>query len=74
VNPRGFFMRQAQKACPAGISCPLPSLRFREEKKRGHSGCVERYFAPEEHEALGQDEQGEFADLSPATSRPDKVA
>ena len=39
-------------------------------RKRCQDGSVEKYRAPEDHEVVGQNNQGEFADLSPATSRP----
>jgi hypothetical protein len=43
-------------------------------KKRTQSGSVEKYRAPENHEVVSQHDEGEFADLSPATSRPDVVS
>ena len=43
-------------------------------KKRCQKGSVEKYRAPEDHEVVGQNNQGEFADLSPATSRPDMIS
>ena len=44
------------------------------KRKRCQDGSVEKYRAPEDHEVVGQNDEGEFADLSPATSRPDVVS
>jgi hypothetical protein len=42
--------------------------------QRGQAGFVEKYGAPENHEVVGQNDEGEFADLSPATSRSHMIS
>jgi hypothetical protein len=43
-------------------------------RKRGQVGSVEKYRAPEDHEVVGQNDEGECADLSPPSSRPDMIS
>lgn len=42
--------------------------------KMKSSGSVEKYGAPEDHQVVSQNDESEFADLSPAASRSDMVA
>ena len=44
------------------------------QEKRCQDGSVEKYRAPKDHEVAGQYDEGEFADLSPPTSRPDMIS
>lgn len=41
--------------------------------KKGGSGFVEKYRAPEDHEVVGQNDESEFADLSPSASRSNMI-
>ncbi len=40
----------------------------------GRTGSVEKYGAPKDHQVVSQNDESEFADLSPAASRSDMVA
>ena len=52
---------------------PVDHPPTRKTQKRVLTGSVEKYRAPKDHEVVSQNNQSEFANFSPATSRSDVV-
>jgi hypothetical protein len=49
-------------------------VKFSSEEKGFRTGSIEKYRAPEEYDVESANDEGQFADLSPATSGPDVVS